>query len=236
MINRRKDGFLYAVRQTITPFREQGEEITHFTSIHEEITALRAAHDRINHLAHHDPLTGLPNRLLLMERLTRAIDQARRESDGVTLMFFDLDGFKPVNDLYGHQRGDQLLQQVAARLADLLRETDTLARIGGDEFVLPLPGGMSEEDIRALARRVLYTLNTPFELGDCQLTISASIGGAAGRNMAMTPTPCWVQPTAPCTPRSTPGVGSSDWLTRRTRLPIQHSSLVYSHFRSPRPE
>ncbi|MEW6765874.1 MAG: diguanylate cyclase [Pseudomonadota bacterium] len=178
VVNRHKDGHLYSVRQTITPFAEHGEDITHFISIHEDITALKAAHDRIRHLAHHDPLTGLPNRLLLMDRLTQAIERARRERDSITLLFFDLDGFKPVNDSYGHQLGDQLLQEVAVRLGQLLQESDILARIGGDEFVLLLPGLVSEEDTRALARRVLYTLNTPFVLGGCHINISASIGAA----------------------------------------------------------
>ncbi|MFA6921901.1 MAG: GGDEF domain-containing protein [Gallionella sp.] len=127
-------------------------------------------------LAHFDQLTGLPNRTLLLDRLNQAISVSSRSSRAISLLFIDLDGFKPVNDTYGHAIGDHLLKEVAARLLSCLREGDTAARIGGDEFVVIL----IESDIdRAITvtNRILKTLRAPYEFGKKNISsISASIG------------------------------------------------------------
>lgn len=127
-------------------------------------------------LAHFDQLTGLPNRTLLMDRLNQALSLSNRSSRAVSLLFIDLDGFKPVNDTYGHGIGDRLLKEVAERLESCLREGDTAARLGGDEFVVVL----IESDLEraeAVANRILGTLRVPYEFGKKAISsISASIG------------------------------------------------------------
>ncbi|MFZ5467534.1 MAG: diguanylate cyclase domain-containing protein [Pseudomonadota bacterium] len=175
-INRRKDGELYVVQQTITPIRDPQGDISHYISIHEDITAKKINQERIAHLAHHDVLTGLPNRRLLMERLTRAIAMARRSGQGVTLLFLDLDGFKPINDGFGHLAGDRLLQEVARRLQGLCRESDTVARLGGDEFTILLPGSHTDMEAGAVARKVIQAMGQPFPLDGQSVTIGTSIG------------------------------------------------------------
>jgi diguanylate cyclase (GGDEF)-like protein/PAS domain S-box-containing protein len=175
-INRRKDGELYVVQQTITPIRDPQGNISHYISIHEDITAKKINQERIAHLAHHDVLTGLPNRRLLMERLTQAIAMARRNGQGVTLLFLDLDGFKPINDGFGHLAGDHLLQEVAQRLQGLCRESDTVARLGGDEFVILLPGSHTGMEAGVVARKVIQAMGQPFPLDGQSVTIGTSIG------------------------------------------------------------
>lgn len=130
-------------------------------------------------LAHFDQLTGLPNRTLLLDRLNQAISVSIRASRTISLLFIDLDGFKPVNDTYGHAIGDRLLKEVAERLAACLREGDTVARLGGDEFVVVLPESELER-ATSIAHRILGTLRIPYEFGKKTIsTISASIGIAA---------------------------------------------------------
>jgi diguanylate cyclase (GGDEF)-like protein len=135
-------------------------------------------------LAHFDQLTGLPNRTLLIDRLTQAISVSNRTSRAISLLFIDLDGFKPVNDTYGHGIGDRLLKEVAERLLSCLREGDTAARIGGDEFVVIL----LESDLNraiTVAHRILGTLRVPYEFGKKNISsISASIGIAEYPNHA----------------------------------------------------
>ncbi len=130
---------------------------------------------RIRHLAHHDPLTNLPNRLLLRERLTRALSTVAARPMTLALLYLDLDHFKPVNDLLGHAAGDALLIQVASRLRAELRATDTLARIGGDEFIIV---ALFEDldDVAHVARRIIAALTRPFELGTDQVEIGTSVG------------------------------------------------------------
>ena len=135
-----------------------------------------AAEARMLHLAHHDPLTDLANRARLQERLTEAVARARRNADGFSVICLDLDRFKAVNDLFGHAVGDALLQAVASRLLAAVREGDTVARVGGDEFVIIQEKSESPADIAVLARRLLDQLGRPFRLGDQELTVCASIG------------------------------------------------------------
>ncbi|MCL1598308.1 MAG: diguanylate cyclase, partial [Actinomycetia bacterium] len=136
----------------------------------------RRSDGRLGYLAQYDQLTGLINRTLFQDRLNSAIARARREGGLVTVMFLDIDGFKDVNDRFGHSVGDELLRQVAARLVACLRETDTVARIGGDEFTVVLEGGKRVEDAGQVAMKILKTIGSPYQVGNKELIITASIG------------------------------------------------------------
>jgi diguanylate cyclase (GGDEF)-like protein len=136
----------------------------------------KKAEEEIRHQALHDPLTGLPNRTLLLERLNHWLDRAKRSEERGAVMFLDLDHFKMVNDGLGHNIGDRLLLQVAERLEKLMRPTDTVARVGGDEFVLFCEDIGSERSALLLVERLLAGLHAPFDLGDCERHMTASIG------------------------------------------------------------
>ncbi len=141
-----------------------------------DLTDRRRDEDRIRHLAHHDALTDLPNRLLLNDRLGHALETAAREADSVAVLYFDLDRFKLVNDLLGHACGDALLIQVARRVQAVLRSADTLARVGGDEFVIVSTLAAQPERAADLAGRVVQVLERPFNLAGRQMEIGVSIG------------------------------------------------------------
>jgi diguanylate cyclase (GGDEF)-like protein len=143
-----------------------------------DIDARKLQEEQIRHLAHHDILTGLPNRLLFDDRLRQALLAAQRKEHKLGLVFFDLDHFKPVNDSYGHAVGDLLLQQMATRLRATLRASDTLARLGGDEFVVLLPRVTGTDDAKKVAEDILRELNRPFMIEGFSLHISASLGVA----------------------------------------------------------
>lgn len=145
---------------------------------HADITDRKAAEEHIRHLAHFDALTDLPNRALITDRLQQALAKARRDKQHLAVMFLDLDEFKPVNDNLGHEVGDLLLKQVARRLQACMRESDTVARIGGDEFVVLLPQIEREQDAIVVAEKIRHALELPFELTDRKLQISSSIGVA----------------------------------------------------------
>ena len=143
-----------------------------------DIDARKFQEEEIRHLAHHDVLTGLPNRLLFGDRLRQALLAAQREEHKLAVIFFDLDKFKPVNDSYDHAVGDVLLQQVATRLRGTLRTSDTLARLGGDEFVVLLPRVSGAGDARKVAEDILRELQRPFMTEGFSVSISASLGVA----------------------------------------------------------
>jgi diguanylate cyclase (GGDEF)-like protein len=134
--------------------------------------------ERARHLASHDPLTGLPNRALLLERLEQAMMQAGRQRKAVGLLLLDLDYFKSVNDRLGHQAGDRILQQVAERISGCIRGCDTACRYGGDEFVILLPEVRGTEDVEAVARKVAACLSEPYRVGEHVIAIAASVGTA----------------------------------------------------------
>lgn len=140
------------------------------------IDARKSEEARMRRMAHEDALTGLPNRVLLGDRLRQAIRAASRDGHKVALIYFDLDKFKPVNDTHGHAVGDRLLQLVARRLRAGLRDADTLARVGGDEFVVLLPRCDEAADASKVAENILFQLNRPFEDGDLVHRISGSLG------------------------------------------------------------
>ena len=141
-----------------------------------DLTARKESEAQMRHLAHHDPLTDLPNRLLLHDRLANAIEAATRAGCGVAVLCLDLDRFKLVNDVFGHAAGDQLLVEVARRLSFLLRSSDTLARLGGDEFVVVQPVVDQPAASVSLAQRIIEGLAQPFDIADQQVVIGVSIG------------------------------------------------------------
>lgn len=143
---------------------------------HENITERRLAEEATAHLALHDPLTDLPNRRLLGDRLGLALSRAKREGTAVAVLYLDLEGFKAVNDEFGHEAGDHLLGAVARRLQGCLRKADTAARLGGDEFVVVLEGVGSEGEALASAERIAQVLKEPFLVGGSQRTVTASVG------------------------------------------------------------
>ena len=178
---RRKDGAPVAVEGRWTLVRDDRGTPQSIFMIDTDITQRKAAEQKIQKLAFYDPLTGLPNRLLLMDRLQQAVAASHRSRQGGALLFIDLDNFKTLNDTLGHDRGDQLLQQVARRLLSCVRETDTVARLGGDEFVVMLEA--LGEDAREVAlqagvicEKLLQALAAPYPLDEGEHQSTASIG------------------------------------------------------------
>lgn len=153
----------------------------------QDSTDVRLAETKLRKLAYYDALTGLPNRTLLFERLSMEIRKSRRGHDQFAVIFVDLDGFKAVNDQYGHRCGDDLLVQVAARFARVLRDSDTVARLGGDEFLFILPGASSCEMARVVSQKIRESLGTPFVVSDVSVSISASFGTAYYPDNGLTP-------------------------------------------------
>ena len=175
-VERHQNGTLFSVQQTITPIRDEKGEITHFISILEDVTAQKEAEARIQYMAHYDALTDLPNRSLLYDRLQQVLAMAKRDEHLCALMFLDLDRFKKVNDTLGHHIGDLLLQGVAQRISACVRETDTVARLAGDEFVVILPRLTERNDAAVVAQKIVSTLAKPFFLDGHEVNISTSIG------------------------------------------------------------
>jgi diguanylate cyclase (GGDEF)-like protein/PAS domain S-box-containing protein len=176
--HRLKTGELRHIEIHLLPhIGDQGKILGGF-SVTTDITEHKLAEERIQRVAHHDSLTGLPNRLLFNDRLLQAISHARRDAGRIALLYLDLDRFKPVNDALGHAAGDELLQGVAARIRQLVRDSDTVARIGGDEFTVILPGIARREEAEAVAAKIIAALAAPFRLGGQRhsVDIGTSIG------------------------------------------------------------
>ncbi|MDO8449017.1 MAG: diguanylate cyclase [Rhodoferax sp.] len=175
--DRRKSGEVFPNWLSITAVRNDDGVVTNFVATQTDITLRKAAEEQINLLAFYDPLTSLPNRRLLHDRLHQAVIRAKRENGRLALMFLDLDKFKPVNDEFGHSAGDELLKAVGQRLAACVRESDTVARIGGDEFVLLLPSIQAAGDALRVAEKIHAALRQPFTLPEGQqVSISSSAG------------------------------------------------------------
>ncbi|MEO6354823.1 MAG: GGDEF domain-containing protein [Oxalobacteraceae bacterium] len=154
------------------------DDCSELLAVGRDISGTRAIEAQLRHLATHDFLTGLPNRALLSDRLRMAIAQAQRSGQGFSVAALDLDGFKKVNDGLGHPIGDALLRVASGRLIKALRNSDTLARIGGDEFVIIMPGAVSAADIRLICGRMISMMQAPFEVQGHTLHVSASVGVA----------------------------------------------------------
>jgi len=174
--NRRKSGELYPSWLTISAVRNRDNVVTHFVAVFADISSLKLAQARLDYQAHHDPLTGLPNRTLFENRLQAALNGHQQTGKQGAVLFLDLDRFKHINDSLGHPVGDLLLKGIALRLKEQLRDIDTVARLGGDEFIILLPGLQHEGDAEHLANKLLACFTPPFQAGEHEFFISASIG------------------------------------------------------------
>jgi diguanylate cyclase (GGDEF)-like protein/PAS domain S-box-containing protein len=170
----RKDGSCFPMELMLTEVRLGDAHL--FTAMMRDISEQKLAQQKIEHLAHYDALTNLPNRTLFMDRLNQSIIAAKRNQHCIALLFLDLDGFKHINDMLGHHFGDLLLVQVAHRLNLCVRESDTLARLGGDEFTLILNDAHEHEDIVVVAEKVIESVNEPFMLDGSKVQVGVSIG------------------------------------------------------------
>lgn len=173
--NRRKDGFIYPEWLSIQIMRDASGKLTHYIGLFADMTERKKTEEKIQWLAHFDALTGLPNRTLLRDRSNLALSLAHRRHEPLALMFLDLDGFKNVNDSLGHNIGDELLKQFAARLKSIVREQDTISRQGGDEFVLVLPN-TDTSGATSMAEKLLAIAAKPYHIEPHELNLTASIG------------------------------------------------------------
>ena len=174
----RKTGDAFPAWQNVSVVRDANGAATHYVTAFSDVTAIYDAQQQLQHLAHHDALTGLPNRLLFADRLKIAIEQGLRSKQGWLVLFLDLDGFKVINDTLGHAVGDELLRIVGMRLKSVLRASDTVARLGGDEFVILAGTTGSPEYATQLAHKILDQLRVPVAFSGHTLSITASLGVA----------------------------------------------------------
>ncbi|MBZ0105544.1 MAG: EAL domain-containing protein [Sulfuricella denitrificans] len=174
--NRRKNGEAFLSRQTITAIYDKNGKPSNFVSVFSDATEIKQQEERIHYQAYHDALTGLPNRMLFHDRLDRLLAQAQRLAQMAAVLFLDLDHFKEINDTLGHDVGDLLLQEVAKRLLDCVRDSDTVSRLGGDEFTLVLSDIKRAADAASVSEKIMLGLERPFYLAGKELYISASIG------------------------------------------------------------
>ncbi|MBW7902749.1 MAG: EAL domain-containing protein [Rhodocyclaceae bacterium] len=174
--NRRKNGEIFPARQTISAIRDARGATTRYVSVLSDVSEIKAGELRLQRMAHYDPLTGLPNRTLLGDRLRQSIAHADASGTLLAVCHLDLDNFKPVNDEHGHDVGDRILARIAERMTALLRGGDTVARLGGDEFALLLQDQRSVEQALAEVRRILEGVAAPVELGPHCVAVTASIG------------------------------------------------------------
>ncbi|MFW7415244.1 diguanylate cyclase domain-containing protein [Demequina sp. SO4-18] len=174
----RRDGSRVDVAITVSPLLDNsGEQIGRIVIVR-DVTVRRLLEAQLERAALRDPLTDLPNRRLLSDRLEQALDRAESSGSAVAVVFIDLDGFKVVNDAYGHEAGDEVLRETALRLEACLSPADTLARLGGDELVVLVEDVTDLDQPMEKARQLLEALATPFTVGDSRMTITASIGVA----------------------------------------------------------
>lgn len=174
--NRRKNGEFYAAMLNVSAVRNSKNHIDYFVALYTDITAKKNYQHQLERRAYHDPLTGLANRVLLTDRLDQAMAHALRHHQQLALVYLDLDGFKAVNDAHGHQGGDLLLITLAERMQAVLREGDTLARVGGDEFVAVLVDLASNAESGPVLERMLRAASTPVLIEAAPVQVSASVG------------------------------------------------------------
>ncbi len=173
---KRKDGSLVWVLQNENLVEGSDGRLSVIEGTTIDISERKRAEEQVKHLAFHDPLTNLPNRLLFNDRLTLAVAQAHRHNQRLAVLFLDLDRFKVINDSLGHSVGDELLRQVAERIQEYVREGDTVARLGGDEFTLLVPGISAEEDAAKIARKICEAIHDPFWIDGRELFVTTSVG------------------------------------------------------------
>lgn len=174
--NRTKNGGCYPELRSISAITDTQGVVTHYIGISSDISKLKQHEKQLEHIAHYDALTGIPNRVLLADRMKQAIAQAKREQKLLGVCYLDLDGFKPVNDTLGHQAGDQVLIEIARRIGNILREGDTVARLGGDEFVVLLPDLNHAEECIATLKRLHENIALPIYIQDQSFLLTVSIG------------------------------------------------------------
>ncbi len=174
--NRRKNGEIFATLQTISAVCDEQGRTLRYVSLFSDITAIKDHQAQLEHMAHYDVLTGLPNRVLLADRLHQAMPQAQRNGNLLAVVYLDLDGFKKINDTHGHEVGDDMLIAAARRMRQALRDGDTLARLGGDEFVAVLIGLAENTDSQPVLDRLLAAVSEPIHICGLDLSVSASLG------------------------------------------------------------
>lgn len=175
-VNRGKNGLMYCEIKTVSPIRDARSNITQFISVGRHIGHRTVEHDKLAELAHYDALTGLPNRLLFQDRLQNAMVRARRANTLIAVMFLDLDRFKSVNDALGHPIGDKLLKATAQRLKSFLRDSDTVGRISGDEFMAVLESIADADHAAAVAQKIVDGFREPFVIEGQEIHCTCSLG------------------------------------------------------------
>jgi diguanylate cyclase (GGDEF)-like protein/PAS domain S-box-containing protein len=176
IIDRHKSGRLYPKWLTIRVVRNPDRQVAHYVAAFSDISVRKAAEEKIQYLAHHDALTGLPNRVLLRDRFEQMYQRVSRGHRALAMYFLDLDHFKRINDTLGHGIGDELLIAVTRRLTHCLRRSDTISRLGGDEFIILVEGDESVRFFAAVAEKICRALEAPFELGGQALTSTGTLG------------------------------------------------------------
>ena len=187
VVSQRKNGQVYPQLLHLQAIEGPCGQVRNYVGDMHDITSIKRTEEQIAHQVYHDPLTGLPNRLLFQDRLEMALAHAKRQHDGLAVLFMDLDNFKHVNDSLGHAAGDKLLVAVARRLLAKVRREDTMARLGGDDFLFLLPETAGEDEAGQVAQQMLDELARPFRLGGKKLHIRASVGIALFPNDGQTP-------------------------------------------------
>ncbi len=178
IVNRRKNGELYPEWLSIVAVEDTAQRATRYVGLFSDITERKREEERIRRLAHYDVLTGLPNRILFADHLKRAVARTSRNGGKLAVLYLDLDRFKPVNDLYGHETGDLVLAEAAKRMTGSIRTGDTVSRRGGDEFVALLETDDAKNSAAMVSRKLIQAVSQPYEINNRRLSIGASIGVA----------------------------------------------------------
>ena len=178
VFNRKKNGEIYPEWLTISSARDTTGRILSYIAVFSDLSQLLLAEKHLAYLAHHDTLTGLPNRLLLQDRLSQTLSQSHRFGNTFSILYIDLDHFKPINDTHGHETGDQVLKKIAQRMKECVREVDTVARIGGDEFIILAPGLCGSTAVERVCQKLINSLIAPISVDGQKLQVGASIGCA----------------------------------------------------------
>lgn len=174
--NRKKNGEVYPEWFSISAVKGEMGEVIRYTGIFTDITKRKQDEAKIQSLAHYDQLTGLANQVLFKERLSQALKQSRRKASQIAVFFLDLDGFKSINDTHGHLLGDEVLKETANRLLSCVRETDTVARVGGDEFLIVLSNTTGRREVANVAKKIIRRLSHSFKVEGHKVSVGISIG------------------------------------------------------------